>query len=88
MSENSFSIELVKGNIAPRYSPEICDRKLQLDRVVITENGTEGNLPIVDFVCKDPDGKYYFFAITGRLVNMVSAAIKGVNYRNHGVEEP
>jgi hypothetical protein len=88
MSETQLSIELLQGNFAPRYSKEVSERKLDCKKVVITENGMVSGLPLVDFQLVDKDGNEYFFAITGRLVNMISAAIRGVNMRNHGCEEP
>jgi hypothetical protein len=46
------------------------------------------NLPIVDIVATLPDGSRVLIVATGRILNMISAAIRGVNLRNHGVEEP
>jgi hypothetical protein len=87
MSETSLAIELVDGSLAPRYEPSKVEM-LSLDKAVITERGTEGGLPLVDFQMTSIDGKEYFFAVTGRLVLSLAAAIRGVNDRNHGVSEP
>lgn len=35
-----------------------------------------------------PDGKRYLCVITGRIANMIGVAVRAVNLRNHGVEEP
>lgn len=82
---NHLKLEFVQGKQAPLY-PE--GTELTCEKVVVTEQATESNLPIVDFVMRGPDGKLYLLVMTGRLVNMVSAGVKGVNSRNHGVEEP
>ena len=86
MLGNHLKLELNPGTLAPRYGTEV--KELKCECAVITENGMESGLPLVDFQLSDVDGNKYFFAISGRIVNSVSAAIKGVNLRNHGVEEP
>lgn len=82
---HELTIRIVQGDTAPRY-----DRgcELKISHVTITEQGTSAHLPIVDFVAHDALGNQYLMVLTGRLVNMVSAAIRGANMRNHGVEEP
>jgi hypothetical protein len=80
------TIKLNPGKIAPRY--EKSSKELILHEVVITEKGMESGLPLIDFVMKDSEGKEHYFMISGRIVNMISSAIKGVNLRNHGQEEP
>lgn len=79
------ALRIVPGDVAPRY-PDACE--LMLDHIAITEKGTEKDLPIVDFVMKDADGIKCVLVLTGRTVNAIAAAIKGVNLRNHGTEEP
>lgn len=86
MSETSVTIHLVPGDTAPRYDGGIVEAELQ--HVTITEQGTQAHLPIVDIVAVLPDGNRVLIACTGRVVNMISAAVKGVNVRNHGVAEP
>jgi hypothetical protein len=83
---NYAKIELVEGKQAPRYTDGRVE--VELEKIVITEQGTESNLPIVDFVMVGPDGKKTLLVLTGRIVNAVAAAIKGVNMRNHGKAEP
>lgn len=83
---SQVAITLIPGKLAIRY-PET-SKHLVLDSVAITENGTESNLPLVDFVLKDAEGNKYYVMATGRIVNLISAAVKGVNLRNHGTEEP
>lgn len=85
MSSNDLKIRLVPGDTAPRYDE---GQELVCQEVVITEQGTKANLPLVDFKLRGADGKLYVLVLTGRLVNMVSAAIKGVNQRIHGIDEP
>ena len=82
---NVLNINLVKGKDGPKYDNTI---ELNCIEAVITEQGMESGLPFVDFVMEDRDGKKYLLVLTGRIVNMVSAAIRGVNLRNHGIEEP
>lgn len=62
--------------------------ELRVNKVVITEMGTVENLPIVDFVVQTTNGEKYLMVLTGRLVNAISAAVRGTNLRNHGREEP
>lgn len=78
VSENQISIKRVKGSVAPRKTTEESERHLQCDGVTITEQGTEGGRPIVDFELVGKDGKRYFFALTGRLVNAITAAVGDV----------
>jgi hypothetical protein len=89
---NAVSIRLVPSDVAPRAhelsKPGSVFEQVKLLEVVITERGTQGGLPIVDFVCEDADGKTLLFTTTGRLVNGISATVKGVNQRNHGTAEP
>lgn len=83
-----LKLNIVPGNVAPRYSQEVCDRELTLQSVVVTERGTAEGLPIVDFVLTDKEGKEYFFATTGRIVTSIASAVRGVNQRNHGNSDP
>lgn len=80
-----LKIRLVEGSVAPRYDE---GQELTCQEVIITEQGTQENLPLIDFKMRGPDGKLYVLVLTGRLVNMVSAAVKGVNQRIHGIDEP
>jgi hypothetical protein len=83
---SQLSISLVPGDVAPRYLP--ISKELVIQKAVITEKGTEGNLPLVDLVLKDDDGNEFYTMVTGRIILGLAAAIKGVNLRNHGTEEP
>lgn len=85
MAYNQVSIELIQGTEAPRYTTE---KELSADKVIITEQGMESGLPLVDIQMTDKDGNKYWVPISGRIMNTISAAIRGVNMRNHGVEEP
>lgn len=85
----SASIEIVEGKQAPHYLEEDgFVGECKLDKVVITEKGTQGDLPIVDFVMTAPDGKKFMMCLTGRNVTSIAAAIQGVNLRNHGNSDP
>jgi len=85
--DGQLDIKLNPGNVAPRYEPDKV-KQLQPHTAIITEQGMESGLPLVDIQMKDDQGNDYFFMISGRLINGLSAAIKGCNVRNHGVEEP
>lgn len=87
MSETILNIELLPGDMAPRYNGDRY-KKVGIEKVVITEQGTEAGLPIVDIQMIDENGDRYYACVTGRLVNALAAAIQGVNLRNHGKEEP
>ena len=78
-------VHLIPGDAAPKYDR---GQEISLSHVTITEQGTVAGLPIVDFVMTDPAGNQYLLVLTGRIVNMISAAVRGANLRNHGVEEP
>lgn len=82
---NTLTIHMVEGKVAPRYDE---GTELVAEAAIITEQGTQANLPIVDLNLRGPDGKRYLVVLTGRIVNMISAAVKGANKRNHGIEEP
>lgn len=79
-----LKIKLIQGNVAPRYTEE---KQLEIKQAVITENGMESGFPLIDFQLTDNEGKEYFCMASGQVINTLSAAIKGVNMRNHGVEE-
>ena len=85
MSANHVAVHLVPGEIAPRYDEGV---EIELESVTITEQGTEARLPLVDLKLRGPNGERYLAVVTGRIMNMISAAVKGVNLRNHGIEEP
>jgi hypothetical protein len=80
------SISIVPGHRCPRHDDAAT---IHLERVVITEQGTEGGLPVVDFLGRNGlTGEPTVLALTGRIVNGISAAVKGVNTRIHGIAEP
>lgn len=83
---NTLNIKIKEGNLAPRYPVEV--KQLTANTAVITENGMANGLPVVDIQMTDEEGNEYFFMLTGKLFNGLSAVIKGVNLKNHGVEEP
>ena len=82
-------MEFVQGKQGPLYhAADGFVGELKIEKVVITEQGTVNNLPIVDFVLVGPDGKRYIAVTTGGLVRMLGSAIDGVNERNHGTPFP
>ncbi len=81
---NYAKIEIVEGKQAPKYTE---GDEVTLEKVVITEKGTQADLPIVDFVMVGPDGKKHLLVLTGRIVISIAAAVRGTNLRNHGVED-
>ena len=82
---HAVKIELIEGKQAPKYDT---GQEIEVQAFVITEQGTQANLPIVDIVMRGKDGAQYVAVISGRLLLGVAAAIRGANKRNHGVEEP
>ena len=83
----ALKIKLNSGDVAPRYEKNI--RQLKIDSAVITEQGMESGLPLIDLQLTDAEtGKPYFAVISGRLITSLSAAIQGVNLRNHGKIDP
>lgn len=84
-SPNQLTINLIPGKLAPKYP---LAQEVRCEHVNITEQGTEGNLPIVDFVLKGPHGEQYILVLTGRIVLTLASALRGVNERNHEMFEP
>jgi hypothetical protein len=82
----SLNIELVKGNTAPRYTTDW--KQLNLDKALITEEGMESKLPLVDLQLTDSDGNTHFTMVSGRIILALAEAIQGVNLRNHGSTNP
>ena len=82
MSDNVKPVDLKIVEAWPSPALPGCE----IDTVWLIEKGTESKLPVMIFE-GDIDGKRVRFALTGRYVNVLSAAIKGVNMRNHGIEE-
>lgn len=80
------SIDIVPGGLAPRYGDE-CGALAAVRRAVITEQGTAGNLPIVDLI-GEVNGKKVVLVISGRLLDSIASALRGVNLRIHGKERP
>ena len=81
-----LNIELLPGNTAPRYTEN--DVELTVDKAVITEQGMQSGLPLIDIVLTDANGKKYYTALSGRIVQTLGKAIDGVNVRNHGTPNP
>jgi hypothetical protein len=83
--QNVLKLKIIEGDTAPRYD---VGTELTLEEVVITEQGTVAGLPIVDVKMRGPDGEFYLLVLTGRIVNSIAMAVRGINMRNHGKEEP
>ena len=81
-----LAIKILPGDTAPRYP--VGTVELTINAAVITEQGMTSKLPIVDLQLTDAKGRVYFAATSGRIILGLAAALKGVNMRNHGVEEP
>lgn len=78
-------IRIVPGVLAPRYEDGTA---ADLEQATITEQGMASGLPLVDLHCRDGNGHEIIVVTTGKLLLSLAAAIRGVNLRNHGVEEP
>lgn len=81
-----LEIKFVPGKQGPFYAEGT--QQLKVEKCVVIEQGTEANLPFVDFVMKGEHGEQYLMVLTGRMVLSLAAALRGVNMRNHGVAEP
>lgn len=82
---DGLKITLVQGDVAPRYGTGM---EVKCEEIVITEQGTQANLPMVDFKLRGPGGHFFLLVLTGRQVNALAAIIKGINTRIHGDPEP
>jgi hypothetical protein len=60
---------------------------LELQEVFVVEGSTRSGLPTVIFRFKHQH-EYFEFETTGRIVNGISAIVKGSNLRKFGAEEP
>jgi len=85
-SQRKPSIKFLKGNLAPRYTKDT--KNLKVEQAVITEQGMVSGLPLVDMQLVDEDGNKYFFCLSGRLFKLLATSIDGVNLRNHGTIDP
>ena len=81
-----MKVKLVKGNVAPRY--ERATKQAGIEKVIITEQGMQSGLPLVDLQLVDRNGDKLFVAVTGRLMQSIASVINGVNERNHGTANP
>lgn len=81
-----LNIHLQPGSTAPRWDAHTTE--LTPLAVTITEQGMKSGLPMVDFVFVDPTGRRFAYTTSGRMMLTLAAAIRGVNLRNHGKEEP
>ena len=82
----AITVRSLAGKVAPRYKSNIIETKCK--DVVITEKGMESDLPLVDFQLTDNYGNQYYLPLSGRHILNIAGAIKGINLRNHGTEEP
>jgi hypothetical protein len=78
-------ISIVPGDIAPSYDS---GTEVDLESVTITEEGSEAGLPLVDFRLRGPNDESFMVAIPGRVITGLAAAVRGINKRVHGKEEP
>lgn len=78
-SPNTANVKLVKTEVARHQAlgSKLSDAgKLTLDEVIVTEQGTESKLPIVDFVLRDGKGNQFVFTTTGRIVTAIARLAK------------
>lgn len=76
---NTANVRLVRGAVARQQAlgSKISDaEKLTLDEAIVTEQGTESKLPIVDFVLRDGKGNQFVFTTTGRIVAALAQLAK------------
>lgn len=81
-----LTINLIPGNKAPRFDAAM--HALTPLAATITEQGMASGLPMVDVVFVDNDGERCIWTTSGRMILALAAALRGVNLRNHGTEEP
>jgi len=84
-SQHDLKINLLKGNLAPRYTKDT--KNLKVEKAVITEQGMQRGLPLVDVQLVDEDGNKYFFCLSGQLFKLLADTVDGVNLRNHGTDD-
>ena len=84
IARKPITIHMVRGVQAPRYDTGY---ETSLDRVTITEQGMVNRRPLLDFVFRDKHGEQVFFTLSSNEVLMIAATVRGINKRNHGVEE-
>lgn len=77
---SKLAIEILAGNVAPRYDTDIT--QLTAQKAVITQHGMESGMPILDLQFTDADGNQYFTMISGNIVTMLCGAMAGVIQRN------
>jgi len=83
----TLPIKLIPGDDSPRYDPAEWT-EIELKEAIITEQAMGSGLPLVDLTFEDSDGKKFYAMASGRIMNALASAIKGVNLRNHGKMEP
>lgn len=81
-----LTISIVPGSRMPRYDDAVYE--LTSLGVTVTEQATRSGLPAVDFRFQGPDGTQFAFTTSGRMIQMLAAAIAGINVRNHGKADP
>lgn len=70
----SLSIEVcsdANDAIAKGYNYPATMRPIEVKKVVVVQNGTEGGRPTVDFILKDATGQEFVFMVTGRLLKSI-----------------
>jgi len=73
---NQIHIQIAEGNEAPRYQPTT--KELVINTAVITKEGMESGMPLVDFQMTDAEGKEYFTALSARVLCALAEVVKGV----------
>lgn len=73
-----LSIEIVHGNVAPRYDKSTTTQ-LSPTKSIVTTQGMVSGKPLVDFQMVDDKGNKYFFMITGDLIKGLAQVVEGCN---------
>jgi len=81
-----MKVKMVRGNVAPRY--DRTTKQAGIEKVIITEQGVQSGLPLVDLQLIDRNGDKLFVAVSGRLMQSIASVINGTNERIHGVPNP
>lgn len=79
---NAINLRVVAGVEAPQHENA---QELELDELVVTEQGTVHRLPLLQFVCRDPLGRRFVLVLTGGNASHIAALVSAVNLRNHGM---
>lgn len=86
IGSGEVSIQIFNGNVSPSHGADVDE--VTLRSVMITEQGTDGGLPIVDLRCTNSDGEAVDLTLTGRQILAIGDVIREINTRIHGDARP